>query len=143
MKEFPLLLAEVRTIRHWLAEQACAAGLQPMRVGHAGIVASELLVNLIRHARPVPPTVVVRCQPGARRLTVTIEAAAHSFASDVAFHDAIRAPDFSDTTALDALPEGGMGLFLATQFTEELRYTAARDSRTPERFTFVIAETAA
>lgn len=132
-RSFTLDLAAIRSIRRWLEARAQEARLSTTQQGHATMVASELLVNLLEHAQPPPSSVELSCKIERGRLTTEIRASTHSFDDEAEFHAAISEPE-----DVDALAEGGMGMYLIAQFTAELRYRPAKGREQPEVFTFMI-----
>ncbi len=128
---FALDLAAIRGIRRWLETRAQEARLNTMQQGHVALVASELLVNLLEHAQPTPDSVELLCEVGNGSLTTEIRASSHSFDGEEAFHAALSEPE-----DVDAMADGGMGLYLIAQFTSELHYQPARGRDRPEVFTF-------
>ncbi len=111
----------IRQAREWATAQARRAGLSGEAIAEIALAVSEACTNIVRHAYAERPEarIILTVADDGRWLTLRLRDFGRKF--DPA---AYRPPN------LDALHEGGYGLFLIQQVMDEVHYITDHDQGT-------------
>lgn len=129
----PSRLDAVAPAAHAVRRCVEQAGHGPLAAAEIELCVAEAANNCVRHAYAANPDggpVEIACEAGPGRIVIAVT----DYGTPRPAGTRGRRPDF-DPADIDALPEGGMGLFLIEQVMTRIDYTAgpAGNTLTMER----------
>lgn len=119
---FPARIGHLRAVLDFVARRAERVGLEPRRILYLRLVVEEIVVNVCRHAYA----------GRGGRVSVLCTADPASFVVEVGdqgrpFNPLVDAPSVDTSASLEERRPGGLGVFLAKFFVDELRYRREND----------------